>query len=213
MSTRYRDLVVRIPYWIAGVSVIALVVVISAAILARNTGISAQGLQTLAQLIGVWLAFIVISAVAYEERHIEIDYFTQNLSGRVAHAHNVAVLVCNITFCVIVMYGAIQAIDRFWDSVAPSPLGLGGFQTPIPIPLYYLATVLGFALATVVYAVDLATETRLQDRLPTARGDEYIGELKDDTQDIQEESTEIFDDRQERESNGESGDDRKGDQK
>lgn len=178
MSSSYWNVVVRVPYWIGGASVIAIVLVITAGIVTRNFGVEATGLQTLAQLVGVWLGFIIVGAVAYEHRHIEIDNFTRGLTGRIETAHEVAVLLCNLLFTLILVDGGMRAMGQFWDSTAPSPLGVGGIETPIPIPLYYLAIVLGFGLVSLVYVVDLASFTRLNKYLPQARGDEYIDQLK-----------------------------------
>jgi len=181
MPSRYWNLVVRVPYWIGGASVIAIVLIIAAGIATRNLGIEATGLQTLAQLVGVWLGFLAVGAVAYEHRHIEIDNFTRGFTGRLEAVHDVAVLASCLAFALTIIYGGIQAMDRFWDSVAPSPLVLGGFETSIPIPLYYLAPILGFALVSLVYVVDLASLTPLRSYLPEARGDEYIDRLKRDS--------------------------------
>jgi len=79
----------------------------------------------------------------------------------------VAVLASCLAFALTIIYGGIQAMDRFWDSVAPSPLVLGGFETSIPIPLYYLAPILGFALVSLRRTVGLDALTPTQSRVYT----------------------------------------------
>ncbi len=143
----YETIVRRIPYVLTALGLLAVVGLISAAVVTRNVGIRVGGLQTIAQLIGVWLAFLLCGALAYERRHIRIDFFIDRLPETPRRYHRVLVLVMNIGFCVVLMLGSIRAIQQFADSTAPN--------IAIPIPLYYLAPLVGFGLLASVYLLEL----------------------------------------------------------
>jgi len=143
----YETIVRRIPYVLTALGLLAVVVLISVAVATRNVGVRVGGLQTIAQLIGVWLAFLLCGALAYERRHIRIDFFIDRLPERPRQYHRILVLAMNIGFCAVLIFGSIRAIQQFADSTAPN--------IAIPIPLYYLAPLVGFGLLASVYLLEL----------------------------------------------------------
>jgi TRAP-type C4-dicarboxylate transport system permease small subunit len=135
------------PYAAAAVGLLGIVLLISAAILSRNFAIRTGGLQTIAQLIGVWLAFVVAGGLAHQQRHIAIDFFTDKFPARIQRLHAIVVAALNLLMCLVLAWGGVLAAQRFWDSTAPN--------APIPIPLYYAAVVLGGILLLVAYGRQL----------------------------------------------------------
>lgn len=147
MSSHYNWLVRRGPYIGAALGLLGIVVLISAGIVFRNVGIRVGGLQTFSQLIGIWIAFIVAGGLAYERRHIEIDYFTEKLPTRVQYYHSLVVYAMNLLVCLTLAVGGLIAMQRFWTGSAPN--------APIPIPVYYLGIVTGAAILGLVYGQQL----------------------------------------------------------
>lgn len=152
MASRYQTVVRDVPYALAAVGLLGIVVLISAAIVSRNLGIRIGGLQTGAQLLGVWLAFVVAGGLAHQRRHIEIDYFADKLPERLQRYHGVVVILLNLVVCFILFVGGLIAMNRFWESTAPN--------APIPIPVYYAAITIGGLLLTVVYGRQLLPALR-----------------------------------------------------
>ena len=147
LASIYETVVRRVPYVLTALGLLTIVGLISAAVVTRNAGVRVGGLQTIAQLVGVWLAFFLCGALAYERRHIRIDFFIDRLPERPRRYHRILVLVFNIGFCTVLMFGSIRAIRQFADSTAPN--------IAIPIPLYYLAPLVGFGLLASVYFLEL----------------------------------------------------------
>lgn len=160
-SSRYDTLARRVPYAAAAAGLLAIVGLIMAAVVARNTGVRVGGLQTLAQLVGVWLAFLLAGALAREDRHIRIDFLMNRIPERFGRYNRIVVLAFNIAFCVVLIVGSVLAMQQFWDSTAPS--------IAIPIPLYYLAPVVGFGMLASVYLAELLGELGV--RSTTTEGD------------------------------------------
>lgn len=161
-SRYYETLVKRGPYAVAAVGLLAVVGLIMSAVVTRNLGVRVGGLQTIAQLLGVWLAFVLAGALAYEKRHIRIGFFTDRLPERLKRYHRIAVIALNAVFCVVMIVGSVLAMIQFQDSTAPS--------IAIPIPLYYLASLVGFGLLLSVYLLQLLSELGVSS-LPAATGD------------------------------------------
>lgn len=148
MGGSYRVVVRDWPFAIAAAGLLALVALISAGILARNLSVQVGGIQTFAQLVGVWLAFVVAGGLAHQRRHIEIDYFTDKLAPSTSRILSVTVSVLNLLLSLVLFVGGIIAAIRFWDSTATN--------APIPIPVYYAAITIGGLLLAVVYWNQLA---------------------------------------------------------
>lgn len=159
--SRYDTLARRVPYAAAAAGLLAIVGLIMAAVVTRNTGVRVGGLQTLAQLVGVWLAFLLAGALAREDRHIRIDFFMDRLPERFGRYNRIVVLAFNIAFCAVLIVGSVFAMQQFWDSTAPS--------IAIPIPLYYLAPVVGFGMLAGAYLAELLGELGV--RSTTTEGD------------------------------------------
>lgn len=163
LASIYETVVRRAPYTLTALGLLAIVGLISAAVVTRNAGVRVGGLQTIAQLVGVWLAFVLCGALAYERRHIRIDFFIDRLPERPRRYHRIFVLVLNIGFCAVLIIGSVLAIQQFADSTAPN--------IAIPIPLYYLAPLVGFGLLASVYIFELLDLLGVAST-PIARGDE-----------------------------------------
>lgn len=143
MGGRYQFAVRDAPYALAAVGLLGLVTLISAGIITRNIELDVGGLQTISQLIGVWLAFVVAGGLAQQRRHIEIDYFSARLPAGVRSYHSIAVGVLSLALSVVLFLGGLIAMNRFWDSTATN--------APIPIPVYYAAITIGGLLLSAVY--------------------------------------------------------------
>jgi TRAP-type C4-dicarboxylate transport system permease small subunit len=99
-----------------------------------------------------WSPYGVVGALAWQRRHIEIDYFTNKLPERWQPYHDVAVTLVTIYAGALVLVGSVLAAQRFADSTAPS--------VDIPIPLYYLAPIIGTGVLLVVCVHRIRTDLR-----------------------------------------------------
>lgn len=133
----------RVLYAASAVCLLAVVVLMVARITSRNLDLGLGGVQILAQLFEVWLTFLVVGALAYTHDHIEIEYLSDRLPERWVPIHEVAVTLVSLFAAVLILVGAITAMDSFWNSTAPT--------IDIPIPLYYLAPVVGAGFLVLVY--------------------------------------------------------------
>jgi len=73
------ETVCRALYAVAGLSLLLILVLMIGRVASRNLDLGWSGLQIIAQFFEVWLAFLVVGALAYERGHIEIDYLSQRL--------------------------------------------------------------------------------------------------------------------------------------
>lgn len=142
----------RTLYSAAAACLLVIVVVMVARIASRNFSLGVGGLQIVAQLFEVWLAFLVVGSLAYERRHIEIDYFTQRIPERWQPYHELFVTLVGLYAAWIILAGSVLAMGQFWDSTAPT--------IDIPIPLYYLAPVVGVGFLVVVLLDRLVENVR-----------------------------------------------------
>ncbi|UTF55766.1 TRAP transporter small permease [Natronosalvus rutilus] len=127
---------------------IAIPVVILAIILTRNAGIRVSGLLPLAQIIGVWVVFLLLGMLGREQRHIQIGFFTDKLPTPLDRWHKISLLIVNISACVIFAYSAMIAFIEGFNSTVS---GLG-----VPSAVYFLAPLLGFTLLLSAYILEFA---------------------------------------------------------
>jgi TRAP-type C4-dicarboxylate transport system permease small subunit len=146
-------------YGIAAVALVGIVLLMNLRILSRNLNLGLDGLQLYAQALAVWMVFVVAGVLGWEDRHIEIDYFTERLPAWAEPYHDIAVDIINLVMCAVLVAGAVLAIEQFWTGTSPS--------VNIPMPVYYIPVVVGVSMLALVYLVDvgdriaaLATRTR-----------------------------------------------------
>lgn len=139
-------------YGAAAVSLGIIIVLMALRIVSRNLGLGLTGLQLYAQALGVWTVFIVAGALGWEDRHIEIDYFTEQFPDRVMPYYDIAVSAVNIAGCVLIIAGGLIAMGEFWTGTSPS--------VNIPLPLYYIPLIIGMAMLSVVYLGQIADRVR-----------------------------------------------------
>lgn len=156
MSSLYNKAINVIPVTIGGAGVIGATTLILVGVVASNLQLSISGVQTLSQLVLVWISFLLAGALAVQERHIKVDYFVDRLPEAYQRYHQAMVLVLNIVVCLTLVWGAIVAIETFWDSVAPGAVRIWGFEETVPVPLYYAAPAIGMGLLAIAYVVQFA---------------------------------------------------------
>ncbi|AHG05161.1 hypothetical protein HALDL1_04610 [Halobacterium sp. DL1] len=134
----------------AGLSLLLILVLMIGRVASRNLDLGWSGLQIIAQFFEVWLAFLVVGALAYERGHIEIDYLSQRLPESWQPIHDILVSVVSLATGLVVLLGSLRAMTKFADSTAP--------VVQIPIPLYYLAPVVGLGFLVIVYVHRIYTD-------------------------------------------------------
>lgn len=143
MSHYIFDRIERGLYAAAALALMLIVVVMIGRVFSRNFDLGLSGLQEIAQLLAVWLTFLVIGNLALRRDHIEIDYFTEKFPDRAKPFHEAAVSLLNLWIAGVLLLGSYNAILDFADSTSPS-LGL-------PIPLYYAAPLVGVTFLSVIW--------------------------------------------------------------
>lgn len=131
-------------YALAALSLLAILGLMIARVASRNFGLGFSGLQIVAQLLEVWLAFLVVGGLALDGGHIEINYLSKRIPERWQPIHDILVTLVCLWATIVVFWGSVRALQQFNDSTAP--------VIDIPIPLYYLAPIvgLGFLIAVLV---------------------------------------------------------------
>lgn len=154
---RVMDRASAVVYGLAAVALGGIVALMTLRILSRNLGLELAGLQLYAQALGVWMVFIVAGALGWENRHIEIDYFTDRLPSRLQPYHSIAVGLVNIAMCALIVVGAGLAVREFWSGTSPS--------VNIPLPLYYVPVLVGVTMLAAVYVDRIAAQVQtIRDR-------------------------------------------------
>jgi|AntDeeMetagen285_2_1112576.scaffolds.fasta_scaffold03864_2 TRAP-type C4-dicarboxylate transport system permease small subunit len=139
-------------YGIATVSLVCIVILMGIRIASRNFDLGFDGLQLYAQMLSVWVVFIVAGILGIEGRHIEIDYVAERLPERIKPYHDIAVSVISLLMCVILVIGSVQAMQEFWTGTSPS--------VNIPLPIYYVPVVVGIGMLGLVYLSVIANAIR-----------------------------------------------------
>jgi TRAP-type C4-dicarboxylate transport system permease small subunit len=152
MSSNVFDVTERALYAAAAFALLAIVVVMIGRVFSRNFSLGWAGLQEIAQLLAVWLTFLVAGSLARERDHIEIDYFTEKFPEWIKPYHEIGVSVLNLWIAGVLLVGSFRALVDFADSTSPS-LGL-------PIPLYYAAPLVGVTFLVVVWTRRLYLDVR-----------------------------------------------------
>lgn len=152
------DLLINtIPLQIAAFAVIVIVSIVMASIILRNVGISVLGLNAVAQILGVWLIFILVGGLAREQRHIQIGYFVERLPESWARYHELFVVLLGAVTCVFFLISATFRAIESLGSVVPGP--------GIPVLVYFIAPIIGFSLMTFVYLQDVWETVGISDRV------------------------------------------------
>lgn len=132
-----------VTYGVAGIALVSILFLMTLRIVSRNLGLELAGLQLYAQILGVWMVFIVAGSLGFENRHIELDYLADRFPTWLQPYHTVLIGVLNVIMCVVIVIGSVLAAAEFWAGTSPS--------VNIPLPLYYLPAFIGFTLLAIVY--------------------------------------------------------------
>ncbi|KTG10583.1 hypothetical protein AUR64_07890 [Haloprofundus marisrubri] len=109
-----------------------------AQIVTRAFNIGFAGLQVLAQLLAVWMTFLVVGNIELEDRHIEIDFFVEKLPNKPQAVLRLFVMTVNIFGAAVILLSALTAIGASWGTTLSS--------IHIPTPVLHAAPVIGMTL-------------------------------------------------------------------
>jgi TRAP-type C4-dicarboxylate transport system permease small subunit len=146
------DRLTTLCYGAAAVGLFGILLLMGLRIASRNLGLGLTGLQLYAQALGVWTVFVVAGALGWEDRHIEVDYFTERLPEGVMPYYDIAVGLVNVACCGLIIAGGLLAMEQFWTGTSPS--------VNIPLPLYYIPLIIGMAMLAVVYLGQIVDRVR-----------------------------------------------------
>lgn len=162
-SDWFETVVDTIPSAIAGISVVGIVGIVMGVIVLRNAGVDTLGFNAIAQILGVWVIFVLLGGLALERRHIQIAYFTDRLPEPWKRYHESAVLVVSFLACLVFLVSAVFATISSFGQAVPAP-GILPIES-FPMASYFSAAVVGMALITAVYLRDVWQHFELSERL------------------------------------------------
>ncbi|WP_435116195.1 TRAP transporter small permease [Halolamina sp. C58] len=127
----------------SAVALLLILVLMLVRVVSRNLSLGISGLQIVAQAAAVWLTFMIVGALEWERRHIEIDYFTDRIPERWQPLHEIFVTLVGTYAAYVIFVGSAIAMVTFADSTSPA--------VDIPIPFYYAASTLGAGFLLSIY--------------------------------------------------------------
>jgi len=128
---------------VATAGLLFVVVVLLARPILRNIGVSLQGIQALAQIIAVWIAFLGLGIVELQRRHIRIEYFFEKLAPVLQRRVNVAIVAMCLFVTAVIPLSAVFAVRALGGATIPT---LG-----IPAATIHAAPIIGVTLLFVIY--------------------------------------------------------------
>lgn len=141
------DSISNILYQIANVLLVLTTVALLSSILFRLFSVRIRGMQLLAQLFAVWMSLLIAGNLERDGKHIEVDYFVNKLSPtvrRYVDVFRLAVCIFSVSF---IVYSALLAIQRFWNSTSPA--------LNVPAPVLHAAPLIGMTFLAAIYVHQL----------------------------------------------------------
>jgi TRAP-type C4-dicarboxylate transport system permease small subunit len=113
----------------------------------RSVNIGVQGLGALAQLLTVWMSFLVIGNLEFDDKHIEIDYFVNKLPESIRRIVGITIIALCVVWAGGVLYSAFLAVQASMDSTIPT---LG-----VPAASLHASPLIGMSLLVIAYLMKM----------------------------------------------------------
>ncbi|AXG06957.1 TRAP transporter small permease [Haloplanus rubicundus] len=136
-------------YTVAVVCLFGVTVALLLQIATRTLNVSVPGLQALAQLLAVWMAFLLIGNLEVEDKHIRVNYFVEKLPAPVRSVVDIAVLSLSALWAAIIFVAAVLGSLASAGTTIPT---LG-----VPTFVLHAAPLLGMLLLTLAYLAKIKT--------------------------------------------------------
>jgi C4-dicarboxylate transporter DctQ subunit len=145
-----RFLFVTLPHWVMGTLMLVGVTVSFSNVIARYVfGNAIFWAEEVLVFLMIWGVFIGAGAVAYERAHLNMDLFSNNISGRVRLYLNGAIVVTLLACCVFMLVQSWQVVSLFYRG------GVVSVSAGVPKWIPHLAIFAGFALTALAVLLRL----------------------------------------------------------
>lgn len=141
----------RVPIYLAGISVIAIMVLLTTNIIVRFTDFQAVWLSGLAKLLLIFMVFVPLGYLKLEEEHLTVAFMYDRLPARSRHIIDYGERLIGTSVVVITLLSAFQAFRFFGGRTSSSG---------IPTGLLFVPAIVGLGLLTVEYLREAVTAIR-----------------------------------------------------
>lgn len=139
-----RFLFVTLPHWLLGSLMLAGVAISFSNVVARYLfGHAIFWAEEVLVFVAIWGVFIGMAAAAYERAHLNMDLFSNNISGRAKLALNAAMVVTLLACCGFMLVQSWKVVSLFYQS------GVVSVSAGVPKWIPHAALPVGFALTAV----------------------------------------------------------------
>lgn len=163
VENRRLNSVLHTIYSLATACLLAVTAALLIQIATRTANVNVQGLQAVAQLFAVWMSFLVVGNLEFEDKHIEIDFFVDLLPETARAVLEVVVLALSTLWAVTILFSAFLAVQAFAGTTIPT---LG-----ISTSALHAAPLLGMCLLVLAYLMKLVSYVRDSVTDGTQRGE------------------------------------------
>jgi len=139
-----RFLFVTLPHWVLGGLMLAGVAISFSNVVARYAfGHAIFWAEEVLVFVAIWGVFIGMAAAAYERAHLNMDLFSNNISGRAKLALNAAMVATLLACCGFMLVQSWKVVSLFYQS------GVVSVSAGVPKWIPHAALPVGFALTVV----------------------------------------------------------------
>ncbi|MEK6243323.1 MAG: TRAP transporter small permease [Pseudomonadota bacterium] len=139
-----RFLFVTLPHWVLGGLMLAGVAISFSNVVARYLfGHAIFWAEEVLVFVVIWGVFIGMAAAAYERAHLNMDLFSNNISGRAKLALNAAIVATLLACCGFMLVQSWKVVSLFYQS------GVVSVSAGVPKWIPHAALPVGFALTVI----------------------------------------------------------------
>lgn len=127
--------------------IIVIVSLLTINVIMKNfLGSSLLWASEISQIIHIWIVLLLLDEVEAEDRHIEVSYFYDKLTGRVATITYAAIKLTNVLAAILIVYSTYLAIQVVGGGTTAA--------TDLPFWILYLPVAIGFIPLGIRYLGD-----------------------------------------------------------
>ncbi len=143
-----RFIFVSLPHWALGCLMLVGVAISFANVVARYVfGYAIYWAEEVLVFLVIWGVFIGMAAAAYERSHLNMDLFSNRISGRVKLALNAAMTATLLACCGFMLVQSWQVVSLFYQS------GVVSVSAGVPKWIPHAALPVGFALTALAVLI------------------------------------------------------------
>ena len=143
-----RFIFVTLPHWLLGWLMLVGVAISFSNVVPRYVfGYAIFWAEEVLVFLAIWGVFIGMAAAAYERAHLNMDLFSQSISGRVKLVLNAAMAATLLACCGFMLVQSWQVVSLFYQG------GVVSVSAGVPKWIPHSAILAGFALTAVAVLI------------------------------------------------------------